>query len=457
MRRHHMRRVALALKCRPADVDRQVFLRLREMGLLRVFLGIESGSSAGLASIGRRQTVEQEHRALSLCEDLEISTQYTIIMFHPEATLASMREDLAFVRQHAGHPLSFCRAEIYSGTPLERRMIAEGRACGNYLARTYEYTSPLTALAWTVGRDLLRDRCWSQQHLLGRIIRLDHQTTVLHHFYEGRAVDALASEFAEFELAANLDTVALIEEMFDACEANPSLDSAELRRRLSELGEREQSRRAAFDARACALREAMSAHAEGIIDLARSQLGSGGGLLERLPRHAAAVVLAMSLMNCDGSGSEKGRDGGPDGKTANDTRVFLDQGGMYEAPPPPMDAPGKDQPDASADSRDGGGKESGISPDTRTPDGRAFVDQGGMYEAPPPPMDAPRLDTRSDSASIDSRADTEAGGEAGGDTGGSDAKSSETRDALPYTRVFINQDGMYEAPPPPMDAPANKG
>ena len=451
MRRKGLRRVALALKCRPADVDRQVFLRLREMGLLRVFLGIESGSKAGLASIGRRQTVDREHRALSICEDLGISTQYTIIMFHPEATLATMREDLAFVRRHAGHPLSFCRAEIYSGTPLERRMIAEGRACGNYLARTYEYTNALTALAWTVARDLLRDRCWSQQHLLGRIIRLDHQATVLQHFYEGRAVDALADAFARFERAANLDTLVLIEDMFAACEAYPSLDSLELRRRLAELSEQERVRREAFDVQACALREAMTAQAAGVIDLARSQ-SAAGRLFERLPRHAAAVVLAMGLMNCDSSGSTT--DGGSDARVVTDTPVFHDQGGMIEAPPPPMDAPRINQADTLAEIRDTGRPET-----TATPDTRVFIDQGGMYEAPPPPMDAPRpADTQPDSPDAGAGRDTALG--SGEDAGASETRPADTRDATtaPDARLFIDQGGMIEAPPPPMDTrPPEKG
>ena len=128
LRARRVGEIGLALKCRPADVTREVFTRLKQMGLLRVFLGIESGTEAGLASIGRRQSLDEEHRALDLCKELGISTQYTIIIFHPEATPESMLQDLAFVRQHLTQPFSFCRAEIYTGTPLEQRMIQAGRA-----------------------------------------------------------------------------------------------------------------------------------------------------------------------------------------------------------------------------------------------------------------------------------------------------------------------------------------
>ena len=447
MRQHGLRRVALALKCRPADVDRQVFLRLREMGLLRVFLGIESGSSAGLTSIGRRQTVAQEHRALFLCEDLGISTQYTIIMFHPEATLCSMREDLTFVATHPGHPLSFCRAEIYTGTLLEQRMLRASRAYGDYLARAYTYSDPLTTHAWNAAWQLLPRRCFAPDHLLGQIIRLDHQAAMLRHFYEGREIDDLVTDFAAFELEANRDTIALVEDLFALCEAFPEAESGAFRTRFAELCEREQSRCDFLLRRICSFREAIERHSLGALGLSRSarRLAAERSFLERLPRHAAAVFLAVGLLNCDSKTGIKSdpKDGATaDSAQAADTRPpadatqFKDQGGMFEAPPPPMDARPEvtaDAPpdlrpdtlpdateDAAADARSDAGadtmeSEAGALDSQAIPDAVDFKDQGGMFEAPPPPMDA-----------------------------------------KPDTVVFKDQGGMFEAPPPPMDAPIVK-
>jgi len=432
IRGHRLRRLGLALKCRPGDVNREVFLRLREMGLLRVFLGIESGSPAGLRSIGRhQQAVAEEHRALDICADLGISTQYTLILFHPEATLASLREDLSFVRRHPGHPMSYCRAEIYAGTPLEKRMVRAGRAYGDYLARAYHYTDPMAALAWEAGSDLLRERCFSQGNILGRIIRLDHQVAVLRHFYEGTSIDDLSDEFADFEVAVNLDTAALMGDLFDACEAHPDRGSRALQACLADITARERASRATFEAKACALREAMTAEYAGVIE--HAQTARPARPPQRLPLHAAAVVMAVSLIGCEGS--NPGTDGGP----VRDASVKLDQVGMNETAPPPLDA--------------------NLKPDTRI-----FVDQGGMIEAPPPPVDAnipiPR-DAGVDSQRPDSGASDADGGD--GDAGDArspdaqspDAKSPDARRAdarVPRdTRVFIDQAGMIEAPPPPVD------
>jgi anaerobic magnesium-protoporphyrin IX monomethyl ester cyclase len=407
MRREGVRHVALALKCRPGDVDRGVFLRLRDMGLLRVFLGIESGSRTGLASIGRRQTVEQEDRALDLCAELGISTQYTIILFHPEATLASMREDLAFVGRHAGQPLSFCRAEIYTGTPLERRMLREGRAFGNYLAREYDYSDSRTLHAWTAARTLLAERCFAPHHLLGQIVRLDHQAAILRHFYEGRDVDALVADFAAFEQVANRDSVAVMEELFDLCEAYPDAKAAGFKSSFAELQARERLCCHALVTRACAFREAIAARSLGVLGLAGGTRAPAAdrGFLERLPQHAAAVFLAVGLLNCNSEGGAKSlSDGSPDSPVA-DTKApaetYKDQMGMFEAPPPPMDAPlevGRDSsvPDSSvadtgvseAGARDAGASEAGVT-DLKPKGDVVFLDQMGMFEAPPPPLDAP--------------------------------------------------------------------
>ena len=129
---------------------------------------------------------------------------------------------------------------------------------------------------------------------------------------------------------------------------------------------------------------------------------------------------------------------------------------MFEAPPPPMDAPRTNQPDTLAEIPDTGRPET-----TATPDTRVFIDQGGMYEAPPPPMDAPRItpaDAQPDSPDAGTARDT--GSRSGDEAGASETRPADTRDAttVPDTRLFIDQGGMIEAPPPPMDTrPPTKG
>ena len=187
LNRRNVREIALVIKCRPADAKPDVLCRLKAMGLVRLFLGIESSTERGLSTLERRQTVEESMRALDACADLDISAQFTIMTFNPDATEETVRSDIAFMRRYCGNPLNFCRAEIYAGTPLETRMIAMGRARGNYLARVYDLSDPVADTACNAASKLFHARCWASDSLMQNAIRTDdHLAAVAKRFYSGR-------------------------------------------------------------------------------------------------------------------------------------------------------------------------------------------------------------------------------------------------------------------------------
>jgi hypothetical protein len=307
--------VGLVLKCSPRDAERATLERLRDMGLLRLFMGVESASACGLASIGRRQTVEQNERALATTEALGISTQYTLIIFHPEATIGSMVEDLDFAARHPAHPLNYCRAEIYSGTPLEARMLEAGRAEGSYLGRTYRYTDPRVALVWETGSDLFAGRCWGKDDLLGRVIRIDHQVAVLGHFYEGRKVRDLVRSFQSWQVELNLETAGYFRELVLACGDARGVDDPALARVVDGIRRREAPAREARLRELCRYREALERFANASVASGRRHALASPRSRMLGPRHAAAVAAAIGMFGC---------------AVAHDR-------GIQEAPPPPMD------------------------------------------------------------------------------------------------------------------------
>ena len=318
-----VRDIGLVLKCSPRDAEPEALEALRRMGLLRLFMGVESGSACGLASIGRRQKVEESERALSLCESLGISTQYTLIIFHPEATVASMLADLAFAARHPAHPLNYCRAEIYAGTPLEARMRAAGRLEGTALAPTYRYTDPKVELVWALGSELFAGRCWGADDLLGSVIRLDHQVAVLDRFYEGPRVRELAATFREWQIDLNLETAGLFRELVVACGEAPDAGDPGLGRALADLRRREALSRGARLDRVCEFRRALARYAEVSVALGkRHAAAAAAGRRARGPRHVAAVAAAIGVLGC---------------AVAHDR-------GVAEAAPPPLDRPSSGPP-----------------------------------------------------------------------------------------------------------------
>ena len=56
--------IGLVIKCRPNDVDAELFALLRSMGLIRAYVGIETNSDEGIVSLNRRITSADNRRAV---------------------------------------------------------------------------------------------------------------------------------------------------------------------------------------------------------------------------------------------------------------------------------------------------------------------------------------------------------------------------------------------------------
>lgn len=282
-----MKDMALLIKCRPMDANRDVLSRLKEMGVVRIFMGIESATEMGLLTLERHQTVEQSIRALDICGELDISAQFTIMTFNPDANLNTLRADLAFMRRFAGNPLNFCRAEIYAGTPLEKRMIALGRARGDYRAREYSMYDPVADLACTISLDLFYDRCWGNGSLIQNTIGLDHMIAVRKRFH-GR--DDLCERAHTWVRAVNLDTLDLLEEVIELSAAGMGkMDAAALRKVIA-LRERELRTRNQFLLQGLPLKTELDE-----FRLPSRTISEASGSRFRLGRQVAAAVLAIGV------------------------------------------------------------------------------------------------------------------------------------------------------------------
>lgn len=289
--------LGLVIKCRPTDAERSVFERLRDLGMLRVFLGVESSTDVGLASIGRRQSPADSERALELCADLGISAQYTMMMFHPEATLETVRSDLAFMGRHEDFALNFCRTEAYAGTPLERRMIDAGRARGDYLARAYSIADPRADLASRLAARVFYERCWSMGGLVERAIGLDHLAAVVGRFYEDPGADRLRGRILSWRLSVNRELTALLSELVDAAADAEHARDPNLLARIADLTARERTLRESALAEGEALRISLDGWFPERVGLRRDPelRPATPGAKVRLARHAAAVLLAFSV------------------------------------------------------------------------------------------------------------------------------------------------------------------
>jgi len=237
--------------------------------------------------LDRHQTVGQSIRALDICGELDVSAQFTIMTFNPDANLNTLRTDLAFMRRFAGNPLNFCRAEIYEGTPLEKRMVALGRARGDYRAREYSMEDPVADLACTISLDLFYDRCWGDGSLMQKTIGLDHMIAVRKRFH-GR--DDLCERAHAWVRAVNLDTLGLLEEVIELSALGVGKMDADALRTVRALRERELRGRNQFLLQGLRLKNELDEFC-----LPSRTISAGSTSRSRLGRQVAAAVLAMGV------------------------------------------------------------------------------------------------------------------------------------------------------------------
>ena len=128
--------------CRVDDVDEDVIAACARRGLVFAFLGVESGSPAGLRSMNKRVTVEQNLQAIATLKKLDIPFEMGFILFDPDSTLDSVQEDIDFLREVTADgrcPASFTKMLPYAGTPIEDRLAREGRLRGTRAWPDYTY------------------------------------------------------------------------------------------------------------------------------------------------------------------------------------------------------------------------------------------------------------------------------------------------------------------------------
>ncbi len=122
-------RIAFTIKCRPDDVEEGLFARLAELGLVRAYVGVESGCLQTLRLLGKRSTPGRGAAALATLDRLGIVADWRAILFHPWSTLEMARTGLGFLASVADVvPIlyDYRELEVYPGTPLARRL-AQGR------------------------------------------------------------------------------------------------------------------------------------------------------------------------------------------------------------------------------------------------------------------------------------------------------------------------------------------
>lgn len=210
--------VIMSVKCRADDVEESLFCRLMDMGVVRAYVGIESGSDHSLRTLNKRTTADQNRLALEVLNKVGLLADFGLIFFDPESTVEDIRANLDFFHAMAGEgqaPLSFGRMEVYAGTPILAHLQSEGRLTGDYLAWNYSIPDSRVEMLFRLMIATMRRRHYDNDGLGKQCFAAYYELTMHKHLHRRQADAALSLRLRDIVARVNNHSLAMLEEMFD--------------------------------------------------------------------------------------------------------------------------------------------------------------------------------------------------------------------------------------------------
>jgi radical SAM superfamily enzyme YgiQ (UPF0313 family) len=207
--------IAMAIKARPDSITRDSMRVLDDLGLFRVFLGVENASEDGLRNLNRRCTLDQILNALQILNDFDVHVAYNILMFEPDTVLDDILINLRFIERHMENPFNFCRAEAYAGTGLEAKLRAENRLLGDYFGFDYRLKDPHSEAFHQIANYAFFDRNFSESGLHYFNMEVDFYFQLLRRFRPQVLTQTLRGAVRSFIKQTNLDTYRFLCHVYD--------------------------------------------------------------------------------------------------------------------------------------------------------------------------------------------------------------------------------------------------
>jgi radical SAM superfamily enzyme YgiQ (UPF0313 family) len=357
-------RIGIVGKARPDTITPELAQQLAKLGVIRLYVGVENGSQEGGDHLRRGTQQNHVRGALAACREAGIFNCYNLLVFEPKATLETAKENLAFIRDHAEHPVNFCRAEPYHGTPLHLELSREQDLGGSYLGWNYSIEDDRAELLFRICSAAFRERNFAPRGVANRYMGLGYAGNVLRRFYPGERSEALREKARLLTRAISLDSARFFEQAIELAESAAPSDHDRVEQKTARLALDVAAADAGWHEELDDLYDAMNAEAaaprekERFIPTAK---------LMKLVREAtfSATLAAAATVTLDGCG----------GMVVDPVPTDAGMDSMVVDPPPP-DA-GRDTPAMSADTPD-----SGFVVDPAPED--APVDTGFVVDPPPP-------------------------------------------------------------------------
>lgn len=225
---------ATVVKARPNDVHPEVFTALRDrLHALRCYVGIETDADQGLVTLSRRLDSRQNHAAIDTLRRLEMFGCFNLLIFDPDTTVRSFEINVDFMEHAADFPFNFCRTELYAGTPLLERLLAEKRVKGDYFFYDYPLRDAEIERVFRLAIDAFWPRNFGGAALHNEMGGWRLQLETCRHFHRSVFQPAWRAEMIDLHRRVGLDTVGGLREVLAHVRKQPPSQDAGFVRELA--------------------------------------------------------------------------------------------------------------------------------------------------------------------------------------------------------------------------------
>lgn len=212
-------KIVWKVNCRPDEISYESFSLMRNKGLFHVFIGIEDGTDEGLKLLNKHMTVDECLNGINILKKLGIGFDFGFMLFQPESTFRTIRNNLDFLSQictDGYSPVTFLKMLPFFDTEVERKLKKEGRLAGEKGWCDYSFSDKALDRYYDFFEECFTDWLRNPDSLLNLSRWARNYVTLYSHFYEpAQEVKVLSGRINKLISDANIFLLNTMKDLAD--------------------------------------------------------------------------------------------------------------------------------------------------------------------------------------------------------------------------------------------------
>lgn len=177
------------ISCRIDDVNVNLLKAMRDVGLMCVYLGIESGNDQGLRTFNKHFSVDDIYRAVEILNEIGMPFEFGFMIFDPDSTFETIQENVTFLEKltAGGQAVAhFSKMIPYAGTSIAQRLAKEGKLAGTIASPDYSFADKRLSILQFFASEVFNFRNFSPQGLVERLRIAKFDSIIMKKFFINR-------------------------------------------------------------------------------------------------------------------------------------------------------------------------------------------------------------------------------------------------------------------------------